>query len=95
MNKSELSGKAEGLAEMLDSKALLEEQLLSIVGGTGDDDNASSVLCIEIKYHDAYQAAKNGGMSSRDALASVFNTLTQEEQEIYRSKYNEKMAPNR
>jgi hypothetical protein len=95
MNNRDLSGKAEGLAEMLGSQALSEEQMLSIVGGTGNDDNALAALGITLKYLPAYEAAKHGGMSKPEALASVFNTLTPDEQNIYRDTYEEKMATYR
>lgn len=95
MNNSELSGKAEALAEMLGSQVLSDEQMLSIVGGNGDGGNDAAVFGITLKYYSAYEAAKKGGMSKPDALTSVFNTLTPEEQEIYRPTYDEKMSSYR
>ena len=92
MNDSKLSSKAETLAEMLGSQALSDEQMLSIVGGNANASNDLAVVGITLKYYGAYEAAKKSGMSKPDALTSVFNKLTPEEQEIYRPTYDEKMS---
>jgi hypothetical protein len=88
MNDSELSSKAETLAEMLGSQALSDEQMLSIVGGgvpdTGDGfGEAFTVLSVMGTYGKSYEKALGSGMSELDAGKFAYKQLPPEGRKIF------------